>query len=128
MMGVRIPPLLQNFSKMSLLDSEEAITYEAEMSFDITHNYLVDVMRYSWKYDPAWNADIYWIEFLGGAYVKIRRYRKTEKDVDVEPIWFTMYSTLGLRERSTVVHKVKDIYNIYKEIRESYLKIHGQSL
>lgn len=108
---------------MSLLDSEETITYEAEMSFDITHNYLVDVMGYSWRYDPTWNMDIYRIEFLGGAYVQIRRYRKTEKDADVEPIWFTMYSKLGLRERSTVVHKVRDIYAIYKEIREAYLKL-----
>jgi hypothetical protein len=108
---------------MSLLDSEDVIAHEVEMASDITHNYLVDVMKYSWKYDPTWNMDVYWIEFLGGAYVKIRRYRKTEKDQDVEPIWFTMYSTLGLRERSTVVHKVNDIYSIYKEIRESYLKL-----
>lgn len=108
---------------MSLLDSEETITYEAEMSFDITHNYLVDVMRYSWRYDPTWNMDIYRIEFLGGAYVQIRRYRKTEKDTDVEPIWFAMYSKLGLKEHSVVVNKVRDIYAIYKEIRESYLKL-----
>ena len=108
---------------MSLLDSDDVIAHEVEMASDITHNYLVDVMRYSWRYDSTWNMDVYRIEFLGGAYVQIRRYRKTEKDPDVEPIWFTMYSTLGLRERSTIVHKVKDIYSIYKEIRESYLKL-----
>ena len=110
---------------MSLLDSEDVIAHEVEMASDITHNYLVDVMGYIWRYDEVWNMDIYWKEFLGGAYVKIRRYRKTEKivPVDIEPVWFTMYSTLGLRERSTVVHKVRDIYAIYKEIRESYLKL-----
>ena len=108
---------------MSLLNSEETITYEAEMSFDITHNYLVDVMGYIWRYDETLNMDIYRRDFLGGAYVQILRYRKAEKDEDVEPIWFARYSKLGLRERSTLVHKVKDIYNIYKEIRESYLKL-----
>jgi hypothetical protein len=108
---------------MSLLDSEDVIAHEAEMASDITHNYLVDVMRYSWTYDPTWNMDIYRIEFLGGAYVKIRRYRKTEKDQDVEPIWFALYSKLGLREQSTIVYKVRDIYAIYKEIREAYLKL-----
>lgn len=108
---------------MSLLDSEETITYEAEMCFNITHNYLVDVMGYSYTYDPHWNMDIYRRDFLGGAYVMIRRYRKTEKDSDVEPIWFVLYSKLGLKEHTTVVNKVRDIYAIYKEIREEYLKL-----
>lgn len=108
---------------MSLLDSEDAIAYEVEMASDITHNYLVDVMGYIWRYDETWNMDIYRRDFLGGAYVQIRRYRKTKKDEDVEPIWFAMYSKLGLRERSTVVYKVRDIYAIYKEIREAYLKL-----
>lgn len=110
---------------MSLLDSEDVIAHEVEMASDITHNYLVDVMGYIWRYDEAWNMDTYRRDFLGGAYVMIRRYRKTEKvvPVDVEPIWFALYSKLGLKEHSVVVNKVRDIYAIYKEIREAYLKL-----
>lgn len=108
---------------MSLLDSEDVISHEVEMVSDITHGYLIDVMGYNWRYDETWNMDIYRRDFLGGAYVMIRRYRKTEKDQDVEPIWFALYSKLGLKEHSVVVSKVRDIYAIYKEIREAYLKL-----
>ena len=110
---------------MSLLDSEDVIAHEVEMASDITHNYLVDVMGYIWRYDEAWNMDIYRRDFLGGAYVMIRRYRKTEKieRVDVEPIWFALYSKLGLKEHGVRISKVRDIYAIYKEIREAYLKL-----
>lgn len=108
---------------MSLLDSEDTIAYEVEMASDITHGYLIDVMGYNWRYDETWNMDIYRRDFLGGAYVMIRRYRKTEKDQDVEPIWFALYSKLGLKEHGVLISKVRDIYAIYKEIREAYLKL-----
>ena len=48
---------------MSLLDSEEVITHNTEMEFDITREYLIDVMGYNWIYSPTWNMDVYRKEF-----------------------------------------------------------------
>lgn len=38
---------------MSLLDSEEDIVHNTEMEFDVTQEYLIDVMGYNWTYNPT---------------------------------------------------------------------------
>lgn len=108
---------------MSLLDSEEDIVHNTEMEFNVTQEYLIDVMGYNWIYDPTWNMDVYRKEFLGGAYVKIRRYRNEERNPENMHIWFAEYTIFGAKKHQTTVYKIKDIYAIYKEIREAYLKI-----
>ena len=108
---------------MSLLDSEEVITHNTEMEFDITREYLIDVMGYNWIYSPTWNMDVYRKEFLGGAYIQIRRYRNEEQNPENKHVWFAEYSKLGAIKHQTAVYKIKDIYTIYIEIREAYLKI-----
>ena len=37
-------------------------------------------------------------------------------------IWFAEYSIFGAAKHTTTLYKIKDIYGIYKMIRESYLK------
>lgn len=108
---------------MSLLDSEEVIAYDTEMEFDITHEYLIDVMGYDWTYNPTWNMDIYRKIFIGNSWVQIRRYRNEERNPEIIPMWFTEYIIFGAKKHQTAVYKIKDIYAIYKEIREAYLKI-----
>lgn len=108
---------------MSLLDSEEDIVHNTEMEFDVTREYLIDVMGYNWTYNPTWNLDVYRKEFLGGAYVKIRRYRNEEQNPENMHVWFAEYSKLGAKKYNSIVYKIKDIYAIYKEIQEAYLKI-----
>ena len=108
---------------MSLLDSEEVIAYNAEMEFDITHEYLIDVMGYNWTYDPNWNIDIYRKNFIGNSWVQIRRYRDEGQNPKIMHIWFTEYTILGAKGYTTTVYKIKDIYTIYKKIREAFLKI-----
>lgn len=108
---------------MSLLDSEEVITHDTEMEFDITHEYLIDVMGYDLTYNPTWNMDIYRKDFIGNSWVQIRRYRNEEQNPENMHVWFVEYSKLGAKKYTSVIYKIKDIYAIYKEIREAYLKI-----
>mgnify|MGYP003310011527 CR=1 FL=1 len=103
---------------MSLLDSEEVIAHDTEMEFDITHEYLIDVMGYDWVGEPNWNMDFYKKNFIGNSWIRIRKYRNSE----VTP-WFAEYSIFGAAKHTTTLYKIKDIYGIYKMIRESYLKI-----
>ena len=106
---------------MSLLDSEEVIAHDAEMEFNITHEYLIDVMGYDWAYDPNWDMNIYRKNFIGYSWVQIRKYRNTERNSEITP-WFAEYSIFGAAKHTTLLYKIKDIYRIYKMIKESYLK------
>lgn len=54
---------------MSLLDSEEVIAHDAEMEFNITHEYLIDIMGYDWVYEPNWNIDFYKKNFIGNSWI-----------------------------------------------------------
>lgn len=108
---------------MSLLDSEEVIAHDTEMEFDITHEYLIDVMGYDSTYNPTWNMDVYKKNFIGNSWVRIRRYRNEERNPENMHIWFAEYTIFGAKKYQTAVYKIKDIYTIYKEIREAYLKI-----
>ena len=108
---------------MSLLDSEEVIAHDTEMEFNITHKYLIDVMGYDWAGEPNWNMDIYKKGFIGNSWVRIRRYRNEERNPENMHIWFAEYTIFGAKKHQTTVYKIKDIYAIYKEIREAYLKI-----
>lgn len=108
---------------MSLLDSEEVITHDTEMEFDITSEYLIDVMGYDWTYDSGWNMDIYRKNFIGNSWVQIRRYRNEEQNPENTHIWFADYIIFGAARYTATVYKIKDIYAIYKKIREAYLKI-----
>lgn len=107
---------------MSLLDSEEVIARDAEMEFNITHEYLIDVMGYDWVSEPNWNIDFYKKNFIGNSWVRIRKYRNTEQNSEITP-WFAEYNIFGNIKPTTKLYKIKDIYAIYKEIREAYLKI-----
>lgn len=107
---------------MSLLDSEEVIAHDAEMEFNITHEYLIDVMGYDWAYDPNWYIDIYKKRFIGNSWVQVRRYRNEEQNPENMHIWFADYSIFGAKRHTATVYKIKDIYGIYKMIREAYLK------
>lgn len=112
---------------MSLLDSEEVISHDTEMEFDITREYLIDVMGYDWTYNPTWNMDIYRKNFIGNSWVQIRKYRSEEQNPDnfdnFIKLWFAEYTIFGAKKYQITVYKIKDIYTIYKEIREAYLKI-----
>lgn len=108
---------------MSLLDSEEVIAHDAEMEFDITHEYLINVMGYDWVGEPNWNMDFYKKNFIGGSWIRIRKYRNKEQNPENMRIWFAEYTIFGAKKHQTTVYKIKDIYVIYKEIREAYLKI-----
>lgn len=108
---------------MSLLDSQEIIAHDTEMEFNITHEYLIDIMGYDWTYNSNWNMDIYRKNFIGNSWVQVRRYRNEEQNPENMHIWFADYSIFGAKRHTATVHKIKDIYAIYKEIREAYLKI-----
>lgn len=107
---------------MSLLDSAEVIAHDTEMGFNITHEYLIDVMGYDWVHEPNWNIDFYKKNFIGNSWIRIRKYRNTEQNSEITP-WFAEYSIFGAAKHTASLYKIKDIYEIYKIIRESFLKI-----
>lgn len=123
-MGVRIPPLLLNIDIMSLLDSEENIFYEAEMAFDITHAYLIEVMSFSWRRNFREEIDIYEKKFLGDSKIKIKHYYGAKYR---EHSWVLSYNLPNRRlpmYSVTTIYKVRDIYKVYKRIREVFLNMH----
>ena len=107
---------------MSLLDSEEVIAHDAEMEFNITHEYLIDVMGYDWVSEPNLNMDFYKKNFIGNSWIRIIKYRVKERNSEIIP-WFAEYSIFGVAKRTATLYKIKDIYGIYKMIKESHLKI-----
>lgn len=109
---------------MSLLDSAEVIAHDAEMEFDITHEYLINVMGYDWARvrEQNWNIDFYKKNFIGNSWIRIRKYRNTKQNSEITP-WFAEYSIFGAAKHITTLYKIKDIYRIYKMFKESYLKI-----
>lgn len=108
---------------MSLLDSEENICYEAEMSLDITHAYLIEVMGFSWRRNFREEIDTYEKEFLGDAKIEIKHFY--ECGYGKYP-WILRYNLPNMPPltRSEIVCKVRDIYKVYKHIREAFLNMH----
>lgn len=121
-MGVRIPLLVLNFQKMSLLDSEENICHEAEMSLDITHAYLIEVMGFSWRRNFQSKIDTYEKEFLGDSKIEIKHSYQC-----LSRMWLLRYNLPNkpLLKGPEIAYKVRDIYKVYKHIREAFLNMHG---
>ena len=108
---------------MSLLDSEENVCYEAEMALDITHAYLIGVMGFSWRRNFRDEIDTYEKEFLGDVKIKIKHYYSNESK---KWPWILSYNLPNMPPltRSELICKVRDIYNVYKHIREAFLNMH----
>ena len=106
---------------MSLLDSEENICHEAEMSLDITHAYLIEVMGFSWRRNFQAKVDTYEKEFLGDSKIEFKHSYQC-----LSRMWILRYklpNKLPLMGPE-IVYKVRDIYKVYKHIREEFLNMH----
>lgn len=106
---------------MSLLDSEENICHEAEMSLDITHAYLIEVMSFSWRRNFQSKIDTYEKEFLGDAKIEIKH-----SYTSVSHMWILRYKLPNKLPLTgpEIVYKVRDIYKVYKYIGDAFLNMH----